>query len=216
MLAKFQDVNGRTPLSWVAGQGRKATVELLLKHDVSLDEKDTSGRTPLSWAAGAGHGRTMSLLLEKGVSLVENDGSGRSPLSWAANEGLEARAELLNGSVDGQIYRETYLLAAETGNMFLIGHAIEGDNVDIDSMDMDNPMTLSCAAAYGHKVVVDLLLKTGRTDPDSRNCDKKTPLSLASAMGHQSIVRLLLAPAGPALGITKKRSSKQAINVFQC
>jgi hypothetical protein len=59
---------GLTPLSWAAGNGYNAIVNLLLaKDDIDPDLKDSQyGQTPLSWAARNGHEAVVKLLLETG------------------------------------------------------------------------------------------------------------------------------------------------------
>ena len=53
--ADSKDNNGRTPLSWAAGNRYKAAARLLAeRQDVDADSKDNNGRTPLSWAAERG------------------------------------------------------------------------------------------------------------------------------------------------------------------
>ncbi|KAN0069147.1 hypothetical protein V8E54_012776, partial [Elaphomyces granulatus] len=60
LLEKLQDVNqedkdGRTPLSWAAGNGHDAVVKLLLDNNADIESKNNKGRTPLSDAAWKGH-----------------------------------------------------------------------------------------------------------------------------------------------------------------
>jgi hypothetical protein len=95
-----KDKSGRTPLSWAAGMGHEAVVELLFgTGKVDIDAKDTFGRTPLSWAAGMGREAVVEVLLGTGkVDIDAKDKSGRTPLSWAARLGYEAVVELLLGT----------------------------------------------------------------------------------------------------------------------
>jgi hypothetical protein len=66
--ADLKDSYGRSPLSWAAGNGHAAVVELLLARDgVDPDSKDTDGRTPLSWAAENGHTAVVELLQSRDV-----------------------------------------------------------------------------------------------------------------------------------------------------
>jgi ankyrin repeat protein len=56
-------IDGRTPLSRVAGDGHEAVVKLLVdRDDVEADSKDTEGRTPLFYAAANGHEAVVKLL----------------------------------------------------------------------------------------------------------------------------------------------------------
>jgi hypothetical protein len=74
---------GLTPLSWAAGNGYNAVVNLLLaKDDINPDLKDSQyGQTPLSWAARNGHEAIVKLLLETGqVEADSKDKYGRTPL----------------------------------------------------------------------------------------------------------------------------------------
>ncbi|KFA71741.1 hypothetical protein S40288_09985 [Stachybotrys chartarum IBT 40288] len=54
--------DGRTPLSWVAGEGREAFVRLLLDRGANIKSKDRDSRTPLRWATEKGHQAVVQLL----------------------------------------------------------------------------------------------------------------------------------------------------------
>ena len=124
---------GRTPLSYAAGNGQKAVVELLLETgDVDIDSVDQYGRTPLSYTAESGSEAVVKLLLETGdVDIDSVDQYGRTPLSYTAESGSEAVVKLL----------------LETGE------------VDINSKDHESRTPLSHAAENGKETMVKLLLE---------------------------------------------------------
>jgi hypothetical protein len=159
--------SGQTPLSWGAGNGYDAVVNLLLaKDDVDPDLKDSqSGRTPLSWAAEGGHEAIVKQLLETGkVDVDSKDRSGWTPLWRAVEGGHEAVVKLL----------------LKTGK------------VDVDSKD-DGRTPLSWAAQGGHEAVVKQLLVTGKVDVESKDDGYgRTPLSWAAQGGHEAVVKQLL------------------------
>jgi ankyrin repeat protein len=156
--------HGLTPLSWAAGYGHDAIVQLLLtKDDVDIDLKDSEfDRTPLSWAAENGQDGIVTQLLDtEKVDVDSRDNYGGTPLWWAAAKGHEAVVKLL----------------------------LEG-RADIDSKDDYGQTPLSRAAASGHGAVAKLLLE-GRADVDSKDNYGETPLSRAAASGHEVVVKLL-------------------------
>ncbi|KAF5860120.1 hypothetical protein ETB97_002027 [Aspergillus alliaceus] len=82
----------KTPLLWVAENGHKAVVKLLLDTGkVDVDSKDPYSRASLSRAAGSGNEAVVKLLLDTGKVDVESRDSkfDQAPLSWAAENGHE-------------------------------------------------------------------------------------------------------------------------------
>ena len=62
------DSNGRTPLSYAAGNGNEAIVKLLLETGrVDIEAKDNSGWTALAWARKGGH-KAVARLLQLNLS----------------------------------------------------------------------------------------------------------------------------------------------------
>ena len=80
------DNDGRTPLSWAAGNGHAGAVKILLgREDLSPDRPDNHGQTPLWWAALNGHTRVVKLLLiREDVNPARLDNYGRTPLTLAS------------------------------------------------------------------------------------------------------------------------------------
>lgn len=92
------DKEGRSPISYAAGNGHFEISKLLLQHGANAHLPDLYGRTPLSWAAGGGHFSTVRLFLSPKYNVNANsqDGLGQTPLLWAcANGHFEVVAMML-------------------------------------------------------------------------------------------------------------------------
>jgi len=192
---------GLTPLSWAAGNGYGAVVNLLLAKDgIDLDLKDSQyGQTPLSWAAERGHEAVVKLLLETGkVEVDTKDNSSRTPLSWAAEKGHKAIVKLLleTGKVkvnsNDKDSRTPLWRAADGGQEAVVKLLLETGKVEDNLKDKDGRTPLSWAAERGHEAVVKLLLETGKVKIDSKDNRRRTPLSWAADGGQEAVVKLLL------------------------
>ncbi|KAK6835207.1 hypothetical protein RU639_002115 [Aspergillus parasiticus] len=86
----------------------------------------------------------------------------------------------------------TLLIASYLGLADVVS-VLATETVEFNSRDLDGRTALSCAAAKGYKIVVELLLSTGKVDINNRDSDGQTPLFSAVRSGNEAVVELLLA-----------------------
>jgi ankyrin repeat protein len=167
---------GRTVLSWAAGEGNESAVKLLVEMGkADINAKDGKGRTPLSWAAGEGHEGTVKLLVETGKADIDTaDQEGRTALSHAAIGGKEGVVRVL----------------------------IETGEADISSKDLWGRTPLRRAIEGPHEGTVKLLVETGKADIDAKDKIGFTALSWATQYGDEGILKLLV-EAGAAVTGTR-------------
>jgi ankyrin repeat domain-containing protein 50 len=207
----------RSALSWAAGNGFDAAVELLIKGISSrlkgirlpfrkrakIDSVDRYGRTPLVYAVWNRHVAVIKLLLKAGASISLKDDIGGTPLSYAACNG---RDDVLKPLLEKRTKKRTKKRPAEEDGISMVllssaakqGHEavvkllLETGNVDPDLGDGERRTPLSWAAEKGREAVVKLLLETGDSNPDLRDKTGRTPLSWAVGESHEAVVKLLL------------------------
>lgn len=167
-----QDKNGRTALSWAAGDGMLEVVRYLLERIRRVDPnlQDKTGRTAFSWAAGNGHVDVLSLLVKSPkVDRYLLDNGQRNPISWACGQGHgDAVRVLLDNNPRG-------LEDKDTDGWTPMAWAIQHDAPDTvkalfyagaRNLNEGPRSILSWAVEYGHIDVIRILLSMG-ADPES-------------------------------------------------
>jgi ankyrin repeat protein len=172
--------NGRLPVHIAAKNGHLAAVRALMNQDENtLATVDREGCTPLSLAAcgnSKSHAETVKFLIEFGAALSHRQLDGSTPLHQAARSGNESSIRYLLG--------EDCVIS-------------NGEKIDLDERDTRRSTALSLAAAHGHEIVVELLLKHGAGTSGSElgttpHPDDRDLLSWAAGHGMTEAIQLLL------------------------
>ncbi|KAL4961712.1 ankyrin repeat domain-containing protein [Aspergillus stella-maris] len=127
----IRDSLGRTPLSWVAGDGHTNLVRRLLSTGLSIDSWDAELQTPLAWAAKNGHRDVVELLLCHGAGKESRDTRGQTPLSLAARFGHRNVVEcLLDAGADAD--------SKDNSSRTALLWAITGEHLDVVNLLKDH------------------------------------------------------------------------------
>ncbi|ORY12883.1 hypothetical protein BCR34DRAFT_286855 [Clohesyomyces aquaticus] len=203
---ELEDSDGRSALSWAAGNGQNETTDLLLGK-ANINSQDKEGRTPLSWASGNGHHAMVTRLLKHGAKWTA-DAENRSPLWWAADGGHESVVEIFLG--DQTVINEDtsdlvdsadrngespLLRAAQNGHISALRLLVEkglkhsARNASINSKTcLASYLRTAAEKGLNSLLVVSMELNEIQ-DPWTEYCE---PLCVAARKGHTEIVRLLL------------------------
>ncbi|KAK8851752.1 ankyrin repeat-containing domain protein [Apiospora arundinis] len=168
--------DGRSALSWAAGNGHSTIVRLLLTtKKVNASCEDQDGLTALSWAARNGRDGILELLM-KSVSLDLNSKSysGLSPLSWASRYGHENAVKLL----------------------------LTNPNVDANTQDGNGWTPLAWAVSRRHVKIVRMLLHHNSVDKNTKDKEGRSLLSLALIHHDPEIVDLISTKSDSTPGVS--------------
>ncbi|KAL5017563.1 hypothetical protein ScPMuIL_007152 [Solemya velum] len=158
------DKYGFSGLMQASQKGYLDIVDVLLKYDADVHQKNEAGKTALMLACFAGKQEVVMRLREHGARYEDFDKGGSTPMHWA---------------VDG-------------GNTRLIEWMIK-DGADVNMKDCNSKWTplLRCASVSGSRDVALSLLMSD-ADINAQDKDGKTALMIAILNGHQSLMELLL------------------------
>jgi ankyrin repeat protein len=202
LLSKGADVNAKTttgrltPLHVAAGKGHREVAETLINSGADVNAKDHSGDTPLHLTVTWGRKEIASLLLSKGADPTILNDSGatpdmRSTVEVDRLEEVEAARDMV--VKHGWIRKagKTIHAAAMKGDSAELARILDRDPSQLNAQHDFFKTPLHCAAAYGKKEAVVLLLKRG-ADITGAKADG-TPLHSAAQEGHVDVAEVLLA-----------------------
>ena len=91
------DQHGVTPLMWAARTGNLQATQLLLSHDLDVNQQSSSGSHPLLLAATAGHTTIVERLLDSGADIDLKNSRGDTALIASVQADHYETAKLLIG-----------------------------------------------------------------------------------------------------------------------
>lgn len=92
-------LDGWTPLTAAAREGRNEVIDELLTQGAEIDYPEGGGNTALFWASYYDHRSSVKLLLEKGANPTKKCNDCISPAQAAAERGHKEIAALLTESI---------------------------------------------------------------------------------------------------------------------
>lgn len=178
-----KDADGRTALSWAAGNGHEKVVQVVMKYlgnRIVVDSCDSYGRTPLLWAARNGHDDVAETLLRKGeyrVDINAQDHNGLSPL----------------------------LQAVKHGHSTVVQHLLDRTSIDLNITDALGQTALHYAARSNHSVILKALLahRYQEVSVDARDRGGITPLEKAVRHKATQSIQYLLQASASTEGIAR-------------
>ncbi|KAF8247817.1 ankyrin [Wilcoxina mikolae CBS 423.85] len=190
------DSDGRTPLTYSAGNGHLKAVERLLAANADVNAAATSyDQTALQAAAEGGHLKVVERLLAANADVnAAAARGGRTALQAAAEGGhLEVVERLLAANADVNAAASSYgtaLQAAARGGHLEVVERLLAANADVNAAAASSYGTaLQAAARGGHLKVVERLL--------AANADVNAAAAAAAAEGgHLKIVEMLKRAGG--------------------
>jgi ankyrin repeat protein len=175
--------------------GHEEVVELLLRHDARISQKDYLQNMALHLAAARGHLGVMKLLVSDDADIEARGPTGQTALRLSCDGGhYEAVEYLLRQGAKVNARDDSHLTslhaAAKRGDV----HAVEllvrhGAHIGAKDAKFFDAMHYACH--HGRNQVIDFLLNS-KADIESVGSEGMTPLITAAAAGHTHTVDLLL------------------------
>ncbi|UKZ47295.1 hypothetical protein TrVGV298_001513 [Trichoderma virens] len=162
-----QDYWGRVPLSWAAGRGDVAAVELLIQWEANVAIPDKGGWTCLHHAARAEDSSCIQALIEAGAPINIKNNRGNTPLAVACSYRdspehvlpfIQGGADLASPMKDGF----TPLAICAKHNHVFCAKALVDHGASVDGIENGMAFPISVAASYNSHETLLWLLSLGK------------------------------------------------------
>lgn len=198
---KARDREQRTALSWAAGNGHAAVMNLLLdRTGIDINAKDHYDQTPCFWAAQAGREEVLELLLTRDsidVNILTKN--GESLLGVAIENGHEIAVKLLLRRNDLVVNlsafstMETPLFRAVRRNSeVMVKLLLARGDVNVKCSDNSSQTPLMKAILNQNERITKLLLDHNDIDVNSKDREGRTALHQATDDRCEWATRMLL------------------------
>eukprot|EP01117_Protostelium_nocturnum_P016978 TRINITY_DN6818_c2_g1_i1.p1 TRINITY_DN6818_c2_g1~~TRINITY_DN6818_c2_g1_i1.p1 ORF type:complete len:681 (+),score=92.26 TRINITY_DN6818_c2_g1_i1:22-2064(+) len=185
-------------LHFVAEQGKKEIVELLISKGANVNQQTNDGKTPLHCASQWKWIEVVRILTNtEGIIIDKADQNGQTPLQVAAGSGCVDVARILiqnNANIENVTSsgRTPLYLSVELGHIEMTRLLLEAQaNPNRSNNQGVGWSALGLACWKGFTEIAQLLLKYG-ADPNVKNKKNQSPLILAVNFGFLDIVKSLL------------------------
>lgn len=189
---------GRSAIMWAAQNGKKDIIEMLIENSANLNLQDYNGDTVLHLACSSEYKfedmLKMLILSSSNVNKVNKKNESILMVAIKNNYSDELLEMLIERTLDLDIKDEdgmtAIMYAVCLGRYNIVEILIDKiQNIDDISGDLyENKTIISLATYFGHKNLIDLILKKG-ININTKNCNKKILMYNAVASGNLEIVK---------------------------
>jgi len=198
-------LTGLTPLFAATKVGDRMCVEMLIKRNADIDQRDdVQQQAAIHVACREGHRDIVCLLLEHGSCPNQADGKGRTPLMLSSAGGHVDLTELLlahGGNIeDTDNEQNTPLMYAVINGQCEIAQYLLSRAANVNAMDSRERSSLELSVHQGNSEMVSILLENG-ANIDKQDTKGLKPMDRAVGSGNAAVVSVFLkkgAKLGPA------------------
>ncbi|XP_046562348.1 inversin-like [Haliotis rubra] len=181
----------------VREKGHQEIVELLVKNKANLLLSDKHGDNTRHCACNGGHFDVVKYVLSLNSEDINSSGrEGRTPVMIAAEKGHKEVVELLvrhgaNLLLSDKHGDNTLHRTCNGGHFDVVKYVLCLNSVDINSTGWKKRTPVMIAADYGHKEVVELMVKN-EANFSLRDEDGKSILDFARQGGYLEVVQYVM------------------------
>lgn len=192
----IEDNNSITALMLAAEEGNQDEVKLLLKNHAKVNAENNKKQTALTYAAHFRFWEIVKLLIKYEANINAKTVYGDTALTDAIDQNNEEMVKMLvdygaDVDIEGPSHDSPLMIAASKGNINIVQILLRAPLINVNWYNPSNGYSaLINAALYGHKKIIEMLLKRGANV--NILSGGGSALMVAAKKGHKDVVELLL------------------------